>query len=292
MSDYRIITDASVDVVPGTMEDHPVEVIPMEVSMTDGKMFMHYYDYREMSAKDFYQALRNGVMASTSQITPQRYIDFFTPILEKGEDFIYLALSGGLSQTYSASVVAIEELKNRFPDRKMYTFDSLGASGGLGLMVLEAQKQKERGRAIDDVAKWVEDIRLNVAYTWTVDNLMHLSRGGRVKTGTAIIGTALNIKPYGNIDSNGSLPMLGKCRGKKSSLNKLFEMMKNDQAYQEGDEVLVQHCDCQEDADALKKLILDEFPGKKVYTVYTGPVVGAHLGPGSITLFYWAKDKR
>ncbi len=291
MSDYRIITDACSDLLPNLVKELDIMVIPMEVTMTDGRVFNHHYDYREMSAKDFYDVIRSGVMASTSQITPQKYIEYFTPVLENGEDLIYIALSGGLSQTYSSSVVAVGELREKYPDRKIYTFDSLAGAGGQGLITVEAARKRKSGSGIDETADWLRENILRMASLWTVDDLFHLKRGGRVKAGAAIIGTALSIKPYGVIEEDGTLPMVGKCRGKKSSLHKLFEMMSRLQSDPEG-EAMICHCDAADDANSLKNLILEAYPKKKVYSVNVGPVIGAHLGPGAVTLFFWATGRK
>ncbi|MCR4672580.1 MAG: DegV family protein [Lachnospiraceae bacterium] len=292
-NDYRVITDAAGDTVHEFASEFGIEVIPMLVDLGNGKTFYETLDQAEMEPEEFYRLVREEqLQPTTAQITPQNYLDYFTPILENGEDFIYLSLSSGLSKTYESGLLALQELKEKFPERKMYVIDSLGATGGQGLLTSYVAENRNNGMSIEDNAAWVKKHALEMHYSWTVDDLMHLKRGGRVSGVSAFVGTALNIKPVGHIDSDGHLPVIQKVRGRKAALKKMVDIMAGTIKDPEGQRILISHCDCEEDALALKEMIEKTgLPVGKIYINYVGPVVGAHLGPGGLTLFHWSEKK-
>lgn len=291
-SQYRVITDATADFPEGISEEMKIDVLPMPVEMGK-KSFEHYADYRSMSAKEFYRCIREeGALPGTSQIPPQKYIDFMTPILKNGEDILYIAFSSGLSQTYNSSVLAFRTLREKFPERKIITVDSLGASGGEGLFVMSAAENRSNGMSIEENEKWCLDNRLHVAHYWTVDDLMHLRRGGRVSAISAFVGTALSIKPIGHVDEKGHLPALYKVRGRKAGIRKMADLFKETIIHPEDQTGLISHSDCIEDAETLKAYLEEmNLPLRKIMIGYIGPVIGAHFGPGGLALFFYA-DRR
>ena len=288
---YLIVTDACSDIVPDYADREGVKVIPMEVTMTDGQVFDSTYDSANMSMEDFYKKIVSGQFAMTTAITPQRYLDFFRPLLSEGNDILYNCFTSGMSSTYSNAVLASEQLYDEFPDRKLIVVDSLGATGGQGYQTYFCAVNRDNGMSIEDNAKWLEDTRLHVAYTWTVSDLMHLNRGGRLSKTAAVVGTALNLKPIGDIDDTGHLVAIGKARGRHASITKLCDMLVKSIDDKENRPVLVCHCDCPDDAQALKEQILMTGKAKEVIIGRTGPVVGTHLGPSGLTCFYFCNHR-
>ena len=181
MAQYEIYTDATIDLPPNIVEDIGIKVIPMDFEM-NGKAYSHYPDERELDSKKFYKLLQEGEMVTTTQITPSRFVEYFTPTLEKGKDILYIGFSSGLSGTYGSSKVAIQSLKEKYPDRTIMSVDSLCASSGEGLLVYLASKEKEKGKSLEELYNWVEENRLNICHWYKVDDLFHLKRGGRISS--------------------------------------------------------------------------------------------------------------
>ncbi|MEE3419929.1 MAG: DegV family protein [Lachnospiraceae bacterium] len=289
--DYLVVTDACSDIIPSYADKEGILVIPMEVTMTDGTQFDATYDNSTMDLAEFYKKIGNGNLAQTSAITPERYKNFFTPLLKEGHDILYNCFTSGLSSTYNNARLVAAELREEFPERKIIVVDSLGATGGQGYHTYWAAVNRDKGMSIEDNAKWLEDTRLHVAYTWTVSDLMHLNRGGRLSKTAAIFGTALQIKPVGDIDDEGHLVSIGKARGRKLSIKKLCDMMDKSIDTSLDYPVLICHCDCPDDAETLKQLVLATGKVKDVVIGRTGPIVGAHLGPTGLTMYYFCTKR-
>ncbi|MCF0145799.1 MAG: DegV family protein [Eubacterium sp.] len=286
--DYIIATDACSDIIPFYADEEDVRVVPMEVTMTDGTKFDATYD---MDLDWFYDRIRNGAFAQTSAITPQRYFDFFTPLLEAGHDILYNCFTSGMSSTYSNACMAAEIFRERYPERKFCVVDSLSATGGQGYHTYFAARNRDKGMPIEENAKWLEETRRHVQCTWTVDDLMHLNRGGRLSKTAAIFGTALQIKPVGDIDDEGCLVSIGKVRGRKQALHHLCNVLVNTLDDPEKNPVLICHCSCPNDAEALKQMVLETGKVSEVIIGRTGPVVGTHLGPSGLTMFYFCNKR-
>ena len=222
--DYVIITDATCDLPVKMAENLGVIVIPMEFTM-NGKIYTHYPDAHEMDFHTFYERTKNGEMSVTSQINGITYEKYFEPVLKAGKDILYIAFSSGLSGTYQASVIAVNELQKRYPRRKLFSVDSKAASVGEGMLVYAAVQKKDEGMDIDGLKTWVEQKRDHVCHWFTVDDLNHLKRGGRVSSVTAVVGTALGIKPVLHVDVEGNLIPVFNVRGSKKYLETLVESM-------------------------------------------------------------------
>ena len=289
--DYLVITDATSDIIPYYADQEGIRVIPMEVTMTDGYVFDATYNSEHVSLADFYEKIRSGLFAQTSAITPERYRAYLTPLLEEGHDILYNCFTSGMSSTYNNACMVAAELREQFPERKLFVVDSIGATGGQGYHTYFAARNRDRGMSIEDNAKWLEDTKHHVQYTWTVSDLMHLNRGGRLSKTAAIFGTALQIKPVGDIDDDGKLVSIGKARGRKLALRRLCDMMEKSIDTSFDYPVKICHCDCPEDAETLKQMVLATGKVKEVVIGRTGPVVGTHLGPSGLTLFYFC-DRR
>ena len=290
MKDYIIVTDSSCDLTPNLAEETQIEVIPLHLTM-EGKEYKNYLDGREIDSKSFYAKLREGITANTSAVNPDVFTEVFRKVIEDGNDVLYLGFSSGLSSTFHASTIAAEELMQEYPDSKIYCVDTLAASLGQGLLVFLAAEKKKAGASIEEVRDFVEQNKLHLCHWFTVDDLNHLKRGGRVSATTALFGTMLNIKPILHVDDEGHLINVGKVRGRKSSIESMLTHMKESATNPSEQTVFISHGDCEEDALTLKKMVEREFSPKRIEINNVGPVIGAHSGPGTLALFFLG-DKR
>lgn len=290
MNDYVIVTDSCADLSPKLIKEMQIEVIPLCFSITD-KTYHNYPDHREMDITEFYNSMRAGNMSTTAQLNPSDITDALTPILESGRDVLYIVFSSGLSGTYQSACLAAEELCESFPDRKIIVVDSLAASMGQGLLVWHAVQKKKDGMSIEEVAKWVEENRDNLCHWFTVDDLHHLKRGGRVSAAAAIIGSALGIKPVLHVDNEGHLIPVKKVRGRRQSLDALVEMMEQSAIFPKEQTVFISHGDSLDDAKYVEKQVKEKLKVKNVKINYIGPVIGSHSGPGTIALFFIGSEK-
>ena len=194
--------------------------------------------------------MRKGSMPTTAQVNPEDARALIEPYLKAEKDVLHIAFSSGLSGSYNSARIAGEELQEEYPDRTIVVIDSLAASLGQGLLVYLAQKKKEEGKTMDEVAQWVMEHRLNMVHTFTVDDLNHLYRGGRVSKTTAVVGGVLNIKPVLHVDDEGKLIPVGKVRGRKKSLLALVDMMEEKLGNYKNscDTIFISHGDCEQDA--------------------------------------------
>ncbi len=288
---YKIVTDACSDIIPEYADKEGILVIPMEVVMTDGFKFNATYDNAEVPLENFYHKVEGGLMSSTTAVTPQAYLDFFRPLLQDGNDILYNCFTSGMSSTYNNALLVQEQLKEEFPDRRLLIVDSRGATGGMGYQTYFAALNRDQGMSIEDNAKWLEDTRLHINYTWTVSDLNHLRRGGRLTNIAAFAGTLLQLKPVGDINDDGQLVALGTVRGRRSSLKRLADIMAARIDVSADKPVLICHCECAEDAEFLKQKLLETGKTKEVLIGRVGPVVGTHLGPTGITVYYFCDHR-
>lgn len=285
MSEYVLFTDSNTDLPADLVQQLDLSVIPMLFEM-DGKSYYNYPDNHEMDPKDFYAALRGGKVCTTSQVSPSRFDEIFSPVLESGKDILYLCFSSGLSGTYNTSRLAVEELREKFPDRKIRTVDTLAASMGQGLLVYLAAKKRQEGMGLDELGDWVEENRLKLCHWFTVDDLMFLKRGGRVSGAAAVMGTMLGIKPVLHVDDEGHLIPMEKVRGRRASLDALVKHMQATAIQPAEQTVFISHGDCQADCDYVANQLREKLGVKHIVTSYIGPVIGAHSGPGTVALFF------
>ncbi len=288
MSNYVILTDSSCDFTPELVRDTGVKVLELSF-LLDGRSYRNDAEGSDIAFDAFYDQLRNKKNVTTSAVNQETFRVFMKKELDAGNDLIYIGFSSGLSSTYSAGAVVARELAEEYPQRKVYSVDSLCASLGQGLLVYLAAKKKQAGAGIDEVREYCESIKLNVCHQFTVDDLMFLKRGGRVSAVTAVAGTMLNIKPVLHVDNDGHLINIAKARGRRASIHALFDKMK---ATYTGEYkvVFISHGDCIEDAEYLASLIRDEY-GIDAVIGYVGPVIGAHSGPGTLALFYIGSER-
>lgn len=281
-SNYVLITDSTCDLPENILEESGTVCANLTYQI-DG---VSYEGTSVLSFEQFYEKMREGAKSSTSQITPPTFEKLFTEYLNDGKDVLYIAFSSGLSGTFNSAHAAMEELKEKFPDRKIRVVDSLCASLGEGLLVYKAICLKEQGKSFEEVGNWVEENKLHLCHMFTVDDLMFLHRGGRVSKTSAIAGSILGIKPGLHVDNEGHLIPLSKVRGRRQSINWLVDEMEKRVGKWENDTFAICHGDCYEDAMYLKKLVMDRFHINNCIVRHTGSVIGAHSGPGTLALFF------
>ena len=290
MSNYKIVTDSTSDLPAFLVEELELHVIPMLYTV-DGKDYLNTPDERYLSSHDFYELLRAGKTSTTTQINGEIFKDEVRPYLQEGLDVLYLGFSSGLSSTFNSIKLATEDLKEEFPDRKIILVDTLAASMGEGLIVWHAATRKKQGMSIDEVAAWVESNKLNLAHWFTVDDLNHLKRGGRVSGAAAFVGTMLNIKPVLHVDDDGHLIPVDKIRGRRKSLEELVAHMEKTAVYPAEQTVFISHGDSLDDAKYVEALVRERMGVQTIYINPIGPVIGSHSGPGTIALFFLATKR-
>ena len=284
-NDFLIITDSTCDMPQEMADELGLAILPIRVSMED-KEYAHYLDGRELGFHEFYEKLRAGVPAKTSAANQEDFISLMEPALAAGRDVLYIGFSSGLSSTYNVGVMTAAQLAEKYPERKVYTVDSLSASLGQGLLVYHAVQQKLAGRSIDEVRAFVEENRLHLCHWFTVDDLQHLKRGGRVSAAAAAFGTMLNIKPVLHVDDEGHLIPVGKVQGRTTSIKALLKKMQETAIDPAEQVVFISHGDCEKDAEKLAAMVRESIGPKEIILNPIGPVIGAHSGPGTAALFF------
>lgn len=285
MANYEIFTDSSCDLPKEYIDKYDLKVMQLEVIMDDQPPVLN----RDIDIKLFYNQLRNGANAKTSAVTLGHFEEYMRAALEAGKDILYLGFTSGLSATYNNGVMVIEELKREFPDRKILYTDTLCACNGEGLVVYHAAKLREQGKSMEEIIEVVESFKNRVHHHLTVDDLFFLKRGGRISAATAVAGTVLKFKPIIIVDEEGKLSNIGKVRGRKASLNELFNRLKTVENFEELPYAFVSHSDCMEDAEYVADMIRKEFPETEVIITDIGPVIGAHTGPGALVVAHVGK---
>ncbi len=285
MHSFEIVTDSSADLDGKMVEKLGVHVLPLSFTM-DGKTYHNYPDNREMEPRAFFEKLRAGDVSTTSAVNVSQYVELVEPMLRAGKDVLILAFSSGLSATYNSSRMAVEELKVKYPNRKLYTVDTLCASLGQGLLVCLAARERSKGKSIDEVFDWVVARKLSICHEVTVDDLMFLKRGGRISATTAVVGSMLQIKPIIYLDDEGKLENIGKARGRQASFKTLVDRMEQRAVDPQDQTVFIVHGDCLDEAEQVARMIRERLGVKDFYINYVGPVIGSHTGPGLIAVFY------
>ncbi|MCQ2521095.1 MAG: DegV family protein [Lachnospiraceae bacterium] len=284
--EYIIFTDVSVDVDMEYAAAENVCYVPMEYmlgeesrhcAVPESSEYMHAY----------YDKLREKVPTRTSQITPFNYVSAFEETVKEGKGVLYIALSSGLSNTYESALNAVEMLKDTYPDAVVEVVDSLGATGGMGLLVESACENKKKGMTLAENAAWLRENAGKINYWFKVEDLMYLSRGGRVSTATAIFGTALNIKPILNINAEGKLDTVAKKRGNKQSYAWMLEQFARNYNPEISNLVYISCADCMQDAQEMAIKIAEIAPDAKIKCTMLSPIIGAHTGPDMIALIYY-----
>ena len=279
---YQIITDSCCDLPESLRDSLSITVLPLTVEF-QGQVLD---DKNDDSLKQLYDYFRAGQSAKTSAVNPTRWASAMEAVLDQGEDVLTLAFSSGLSTTYQSAVIAAEELKERYPERRILVIDTLSASMGQGLLVYLACQKRDEGMGLEELAAWVEDTKPHLCHWFTVDDLMYLKRGGRISASAAVMGSVLQIKPVLHMDADGHLINMLKARGRKASLRSLAEKLKELGEGYDNRTVFLSHGDCAEDAAYLETLLKEQYGVQQVVTGYVGAVIGSHSGPGTVARFF------
>ncbi|MBQ7781802.1 MAG: DegV family protein [Lachnospiraceae bacterium] len=287
MAEFKIITDSTADLPEEYLKEHDIDCMNL-CYMIGGETYGGETG-KELPWKEFYALMRNGEMPTTAQVNPEEAKEQFKKSIEAGsKKILYLAFSSGLSGTYNSVRIAAEEIMEEYPDCQIIVIDTLCASLGEGLLVYYAVKMQNEGKSFEEVAKWVEEHVQNFVHVFTVDDLNHLHRGGRVSKAVAIIGTLAGIKPVLHVDEEGHLVPQSNVRGRKKSLLKLVDNMEKQMGSYTGknDIVFISHGDALEDAEFVRDEVKRRFGIEKFIINRVGPTIGAHSGPGTIALFF------
>lgn len=291
MRDYVIMTDSCCDLNAQEVAESGLVVVSLTFTM-NGVTRRDTPDHAEMSLEDFYKELRNGVMSTSAAVNVGDFIDAMRPILDAGKDILCVNFSSALSTTYQSAVIAANELQPLYPQAKIIVIDSLAASRGQGMLVWHAAKEKAKGKTIDEVADWVREMAPHQDHWFTVADLNHLRRGGRLNATSAIVGTVLSIKPVMHTDKDGKLTPVSKARGMKQALTELVNKMDElGTRPLEEQTVFICHADAPESVEFVKGLLKDRFGVTDVRADYIGPVIGSHTGAGTLGLFFFGSER-
>ena len=289
---YQLFSDSCVDIPSSLANELNLEILPMKVSVK-GKEYANYLDNREIDSKTFYDFLREQNTATTAQLNPNDFVEKFRPFLKKGIDILHLSFSSALSGSYNSCLIAKKELEEQFPNRKIEVIDTLAASMGQGLLVTLAAKEKLAGKSLEELKDFVIDLRLRISHLFTVSDLGHLRRGGRLSASSMVLGNLLNIKPLLHVNELGQLKVYGKSRGRFKSLNNLVHRMEETIDKDNCKLIYISHGDCIEDAIYVKNLIKEKMGYNEEQFLINpiGPVIGAHSGVNTLAIFYIGHER-
>lgn len=290
MRDFIIVTDSASDLTDDLAKSLDLEVLPLKF-VIDGVEYPDYLDHRSMAPKDFYDRVRKGMMPSTAQVNVQEYYDACEKLIKAQKDVLILTFSSALSGTYNSARIAVEQLKEAYPTFKILLVDTLAASLGEGVLVAHAGKMRKDGYSIEQVHAEIEKIKLNLAHWFTVSDINHLKRGGRISSTAAVVANLLNINPILHVSDEGKLVARTKVIGRKKALHALFNKMKETYNPLISKTVFISHGDDLEAANMLKDMILAELDCNIELINFIGPVIGAHAGPNTIALFFFANGR-
>lgn len=288
MTNYKIITDSACDLPESMLKQLDVTTTPLSVLFRGEN---RPDSVEDANIKEVYEGLRAGENATTSAANPDGWTQVIERVLADGFDALVLAFSSGLSTTYQSAVIAAEELKEKYPQRKIIVIDTLSAALGQGLLVWYACRKRDEGLTQDELAAWVEENKFHLCHWFTVNDLMFLKRGGRVSAATAVLGTMLSIKPVLHVDNEGKLINMEKARGRKASIEALAKKVAELGNGWENDTIFICHGDCLEDAQALEQMLYRTVGPKRIFIGNLGAVIGSHAGPGTLAVFFMGSHR-
>lgn len=281
---FVIATDTSANLPTPYTQKHEILVVPFSYHIHGQEHFC--LDTEAFDGDDFFSSLKDGPRVTTSQIPPQRYIDTWFPVLAEGKDLLFIGMSSGISGSYASAEIAAMQLREQFPERKIYTLDTFAASLGEGLMVLHAVEWRAAGRNAEETFQLLLSRRANLCQTVLLDDLMYLKRGGRLSGATAVIGTVLGIRPLLKGSPEGKFDSCGKVKGRKAGLQMLAERYRTLAVEPETQVVAIAYTDCRKDAETLAEMLTQIAPPKEILLCQYEPVTGSYLGPGAVALFF------
>lgn len=284
MSSFSVISDTGCDMPAALAKKLGIEAVPLKVIIGNKTVNCALNDLDVQTG--FYDLLRKNIKITTASPNIDDFIRYFRSILDHGKDILYIGFSSGLSGTYNVGRIAAEQLKEDYPEREILTVDSLCGSMGQALLIYYCTRKQSKGASLQEVYNYAEKIKLNICHWFTVDDLNHLKRGGRISPATAVIGSVMNIKPVLKVNDSGKLEMVYKARGKRLAIAKMVEQM-GQHFYPDGNDIIfINHADCPDDADMLARSITKNYGITDFIISDIGPVFGAHSGPGALALYY------
>ena len=287
---FKIVTDSCANLTDEQIKGFDIEIMSLQYHM-NGQSFDSYIKGEAPDFSDVYKFLREKGKITTSLITREECDKVIIPLLQKGEDVLVLAFSSGLSGTYQNVVLAAEDYKEAFPDRKIIVVDTLAASMGQGMVVHYAVQLQKAGKSIEEVAAWVEENKLCVYHIFTLDDLFFLKRGGRLSGTTAIVGAVLGIKPLMHMANDGKLYATGKARGRKASIEHLINSIGEKAVDIKNQTVFIVHGDSYEDAKFIAAAVKTQYGVKDVVINCLDPVIASHAGPGTLAIFFMGEKR-
>ena len=291
MRDFVIMTDSCCDLNADEVKELDLTVLPLSFRMDD-KTMLDTPDHADMSPETFFEKIAAGVSCMTAAVNVGAFSDAMKAALDAGKDILCISFSSALSTTYQSACIAAEELRAQYPDAKILVIDSLSASRGLGMLLYYTVQEKRKGKTIEEVADFVRDTIPHQCHWFTVADLNHLKRGGRVSATTATVGTMLGIKPVMHMDDEGRLMPVSKARGMKAALTELVDTMEKIGTKPAAEQtVFLCHANCPDYADFVKELLRERFDITDVRSDFIGPVIGAHVGCGTLGLFFMGEKR-
>lgn len=289
MSDFKIITNTTADLPQSYIEENNLGLMVFNYTIKEET----YSRGHELDWKEFYSMMREGNMPTTSQVNPEECREYFEEYLKETKELLYLCFSSGLSGTYGNACLAADMVMEEHPDSRITVIDTRCASMGEGLLVYKALQQQKAGRTMEETAAWVKENIPHLIHVFTVDDLNHLYRGGRVSKTAAIVGTMVGIKPILHVDDEGRLIPVAKVRGRKKSLHGLADYMEDKMGSYRAmnDMIFISHGDALEDAEFVRDEIKNRFGIESFMINHIGPTIGAHSGPGTIALFFMGESR-
>lgn len=288
MNDYVIFTDSACDLTPEVLAAWGVHSVSLAFRFDHmDRDFLN----EDMPIKDFYRYMREGHTAKTNAVNSEAFRQAFEPFLSAGNDILYLGFSSGLSTTFQQGKLAAEELSEAYPQRKIIALDTLCASAGEGLLLKLVLDKKNQGATLEEAVEYGRGLIPKLAHWFTVEDLVYLKRGGRVSSAVALVGGMLNIKPVMHVDNEGHLVKVGTVRGRKNSLAALADKLIETAEDPQNGTFFISHGDCEEDARALSRMLVDKGANSVELITNVGTVIGAHSGPGTMALFFVAKER-
>ena len=285
MREFVIMTDSCCDLSAAMAAELELSVLPLSLHM-GGAVYRNWLDGRDIGFPEFYSRVRGGENATTAAVSVGDFETEMRRILSSGRDLLCVSFSSALSATYQSASIAAEELRTEFPEAEICVVDSLCASLGQGLLVWLCAQERKKGRSLAEVRDFAEAVKGRICHWFTVDDLNHLKRGGRISAATALFGTMLSIKPVMHVDDGGRLTPVGKTRGRRASLLALVNEMEKTAPEPERQTVFISHGDCLADAEFVAEEIRRRFGTRDIHISYVGPVIGSHSGPGTVALFF------
>lgn len=282
---FELITDTSANLPEEIIEAFGIKIVSLSFYVNSVE-YKSYEEGKKTDLSQFYAMMRRKEEVKTSLVSPEAFEDIFEKTAKRGSDILYIGISSALSGTVQSARVAAELIKEKYPERNIVVYDSLAASLGQGLLVYKAAVMKKEGKNMEEIRQMLDDVRLKLCHWFTVDDLFFLSRGGRVSTTTAFMGTLLNIKPVLHVDDEGRLIPVGKVRGRKQSLNYLIDKFRELNINGENSIIAISHGDCLEDAEYVKNELSKTYKFDNIIINCIDPVIGAHSGPGTLALFF------